>query len=192
MDDIEPLPEDQDQVRTASEVAIRCVVLYAVAAAGYKEPRQKLIEWLQREGLWDFVSPEEASLLQSQEPGRQQLINATWRVEALLPLLWALGSVDRLPPLTELCEPPLLRAALPSLYGPTANYVVEAALRDETEIWEAHEEVYQAHWIVRDAELNGRPIPHGYQAGVILERHHALNWLTGYLGQSWDDVTTDT
>lgn len=31
-----------------------------------------------------------------------------------------------------------------------------------------------------------------YDAGVVQERHHALNWLIGYCGQDWDDITTDT
>jgi hypothetical protein len=191
MSDIEP-PPDEDQMRTASEVARRCLVLSAVLAAGHKVSRQELIEWLRNEGLWASVSAEEASLLQCPSPTRQQTINATWRAEALLPLLWVLRAVDGLPPPTAICDVPLVQAALPPLFGPTAEFVATAALRDEADIWEAHEVTYQAHWAIRDAELNNKPIPHGYQAGIIQERHHALNWLTGYCGQSWDDVTTDT
>jgi len=26
----------------------------------------------------------------------------------------------------------------------------------------------------------------------VVERHPALNWLLGYQGQEWDDVSTDT
>ena len=30
-------------------------------------------------------------------------------------------------------------------------------------------------------------------SGVVMERHHALNWLIGYSERAdWDDVTTDT
>jgi uncharacterized protein DUF4272 len=29
-------------------------------------------------------------------------------------------------------------------------------------------------------------------SGVVYERHYALNWLIGYMGREWDDVTTDT
>jgi hypothetical protein len=28
--------------------------------------------------------------------------------------------------------------------------------------------------------------------GVAQERHHALNWLIGYMDQEWDKVSTDT
>jgi len=32
----------------------------------------------------------------------------------------------------------------------------------------------------------------GVDAGIVIERHAALNWLIGYMGQSWDEITTDT
>ena len=56
----------------------------------------------------------------------------------------------------------------------------------------ANESIYLIHWAVRDARLNGRPVPNNYHPGVVLERHHALNWLIGYCGQDWDDISTDT
>jgi hypothetical protein len=36
------------------------------------------------------------------------------------------------------------------------------------------------------------PPAESYNAGVVQERHYALNWLIGYCGQDWDDITTDT
>ncbi len=190
--DEESAPEYQDQMRTPLEVARRCLVLYAVVAAGHKESREALRRWLHREELWSSVSPDEASLLEAPRPSRQQFVNATWRAEALLPLLWALGAIDSLPTATDICDVQLIRSALPPLLGSTAAFVKKATLRDEAAIWDAHENIYQAHWDVRDAQLNTKPIPNGLDPGVVQERHYALNWLTGYLGQDWDDVTTDT
>ncbi len=135
--DEESEPEHQDQMRTAVEVARRCLVLYAVVAAGHEESRETLRMWLHREGLWDSASPEEASLFEAPTLIRQQLINATWRVEALLPLLWALGAIDRLPKATGVCNVQLVRAALPPLIGSTAAFVEKATLRDEAELWHA-------------------------------------------------------
>jgi len=43
----------------------------------------------------------------------------------------------------------------------------------------------------RDARINNRSMD-AINPGVALERHHALNWLTTYCDQDWDDVTTDT
>ena len=36
------------------------------------------------------------------------------------------------------------------------------------------------------------PPAESYDAGVVQERHYALNWLIGYCGQDWDNITTDT
>ena len=52
--------------------------------------------------------------------------------------------------------------------------------------------IYDAHWKVRDAQINGRPVPEEIIPGLVQERHHAINWLMGYCGQEWDEVTTDT
>jgi hypothetical protein len=39
---------------------------------------------------------------------------------------------------------------------------------------------------------SGQPAPHGVDWEIVVERHPALNWLLGYQGQEWDDVSTDT
>ena len=44
----------------------------------------------------------------------------------------------------------------------------------------------------RDARLNGQPMPADIDIEVVQERHHAINWITGYCGLPWDEVTTDT
>ena len=51
---------------------------------------------------------------------------------------------------------------------------------------------YRYHWAVVDARVNGLEIPSDIDASVVYERHYALNWLVGYSGQEWDDISTDT
>lgn len=48
------------------------------------------------------------------------------------------------------------------------------------------------HGAVVDARVNDRAAPAGLEPGVTMERHHALNWLIGYMDQAWDEVSTDT
>lgn len=197
-----------DQIRSADEVARRCVALYAVLAAGHDVPRDEIVAWLQREQLWDAVSPEESYFLLSESPTPQQRINATWRAEALFPLLWSLGLFAELPSPEQLCDLPRIQRVLPPLFEPVAKFLSSVRLRSDSEIHAANEEIYQIHWRVRDAQLRGQPTPPGklprmpvedceppvevYNAGVVQERHHGLNWLIGYCGQDWDDITTDT
>ena len=200
--------EHVDQVRSADEVARRCIILYAVLAAGHDEPRDQLVAWLGREGLWQAVSLKESEFLLSESPTREQRIHATWRAEALFPLLWSLGLIDELPIPQQLCDVQLIRSVLPPLLASVGEFISTAQLRSDSEIHDANEEIYQIHWRVRDAQLRSQPTPPGklprmphedcvppaesYHSGVVQERHYALNWLIGYCGQDWDDVTTDT
>ncbi|HEY2675707.1 MAG TPA: DUF4272 domain-containing protein [Steroidobacteraceae bacterium] len=48
------------------------------------------------------------------------------------------------------------------------------------------------YWKARDAQLHERPMPPGIDIEIVQERHHAINWVTGYDGLPWDEVTTDT
>ena len=197
-----------EQIRRADAVARRCIVLYAVLAAGHGEPRDSLVQWLRREELWDAVSPKESELLLSESPTQRQHINATWRAEALFPLLWSLGFIAELPSPQQLCDIQLIRSVLPPLLGAVGEFVSTARLRSDAEIHAANEEVYQIHWRVRDFQLRHLPTPPGklrrmlyedidppsdsYNSGVLQERHYGLNWLIGYCGQDWDEITTDT
>lgn len=207
------MPEDSqdeyvDQIRSADDVARRCIVLYAILDAGHGESRSELVAWLRSEGLWEAVSPKESQFLLCESPTEQQHVNATWRAEALFPLLWSLDLIGELPSPQQLCDVQLIRRVLPPLFSPVGEFVSNARLRSDSEIHNANEEIYQIHWRVRDAQLRNTPTPprklprmpvadreppvEAYDSGVVQERHYGLNWLIGYCGQDWDDITTDT
>lgn len=179
------------ELQPASVVASRCLVLYAVMAAGKKVSREILVDWLAREGAWEAVSPEEGEFLRSVSPTNQQMMDATWRCEGLASLLWAMCALPELPSMGVLCNVPQIRAVLPELGAETSSFIRGAVLRDRGEILAVLEDTFQAHWHIRDAELNGKPRPVGLNIGVVSERHRALNWLVSR-GIDWDDVTTDT
>jgi hypothetical protein len=197
-----------EQIRSAGEAARRCIVLYAVLAAGHGEPRVELVSWLRREGLWDAVSPKESEFLLAETPTQRQRVDATWRAEALFPLLWSLGLISELPSPQQLGDVQLIRSVLPPLLGSVSKFISAANLRGDSEIHDANEKTYKIHWRIRDARVRDQPAAPGrlpripvadgeppaksYHAGVVQERHYALNWLIGYCGQPWDDITTDT
>lgn len=187
MDD-EELP---DVVREAPEVARRCCVLIGIVAAGHREPRPPIVDWLKQEELWENVSPREQSFLLDESPTPQQFVDASWRAEALHALLWSLYALPVIREATEICSLQQERDATPYLQ-PTSDFIAAASLRPGEEIHAALDMIYHTHWRIRDAELRGSAVPDGLDRGVISERHHALNWVTGYCGQKWDDITTDT
>ena len=54
------------------------------------------------------------------------------------------------------------------------------------------DDLLEQHWKARDARLFGRPQPTDIDIEIVQERHHAINWIIGYDGLPWDEVTTDT
>jgi hypothetical protein len=187
-DDEDPPP---DVMREASEVARRCCVLIAIVSLGHQQPRDATVGWLMDEGLWDYVTPKEREFIMDSSPSQQSIVDATWRAEALHVLLWSLSRIESLCPPTQQCSLSAECDASPYL-RPTADFIATAQLRSEEEITSALDIIYHTHWEVRDAQIRGREVPNGYVAGAVMERHYALNWLTGYCGQDWDDITTDT
>jgi len=180
-----------DEMRNALDVARRCSVLIAVVATGHRQPIQPTVDWLVDEGLWDHVTPKERAFFLEHSPSQQQIVNATWRAEALHILLWSLNRLPSLCKVTEQCSLTAECDASPFLH-PTSDFIASANLRPEEELRSALDVVYHAHWQVRDAQLRGLSAPDGLEAGAIYERHYALNWITGYCGQDWDHISTDT
>ena len=48
------------------------------------------------------------------------------------------------------------------------------------------------HWACVDARIQGEEVKGAINPSVIYERHYALNWLTKYQNQDWDNITTNT
>ena len=75
--------------------------------------------------------------------------------------------------------------------GPS-GFFEQARLRSTGELLDAADHIYRLHWAVRQARTSGTfPAPQ-VVAGVVMERHHTLNWLIGHGDQPWDQVSTDT
>jgi len=80
-----PLVEASDEVRIRDpkDVAKRAVVLHAVAAVGHGGDRDTVRKFLEDEGLWESVTPNERVLFGADAPPQQAMIDASWRAEAL-------------------------------------------------------------------------------------------------------------
>ena len=92
--------------------------------------------------------------------------------------------------IAEICD--VARAVKIMKERTTKQFINGSKLRPLHEILEQADRIYRYHWAVVNARLKGAKPPAGLDPGVTLERHHALNWLIGYLDQAWDDVSTDT
>jgi hypothetical protein len=142
-------------------------------------------------GAEGFLSPAERAFLDQGIGVQQERVQYSWRYERSWVLLWALGYIDRLDYPPSICDVPKIAGLL---RGKTiAQILQEAKPRSQKELLDQADLIYRLHWAVVDERVNQRVrVPAEVEKGVVQERHAALNWLIGYMGQEWDDISTDT
>lgn len=183
----------EDEIRQAQEVALRSLALFAVVGTALGAPRDEVISWLRTEGLWGGLTPHEVAYLEQTKPPRKAHINFGWQSERLIVLLWALGEIQDLPDSATQCDTSIFNSALPPFARTSAQaFIAQATLIDEDRLWKQAQVYLDDHWKARDARLHERSMPAGINIEIVQERHHAINWITGYDGLPWDEVTTDT
>ncbi|MEO0454184.1 MAG: DUF4272 domain-containing protein [Verrucomicrobiota bacterium] len=102
------------------------------------------------------------------------------------------GKISSLGSLSEQCETGPLIDSIPDMFSSTNDFISSSSLRSSDVITVEYEKIYDAHWRVRDAQLNDRTIPDDIIPGIVSERHYGFNWIIGYCGQDWDEISTDT
>jgi hypothetical protein len=182
--------EEHAKPRSQAATAYRAMALLIVAAKGAGLEHDKVQELVSRYDLLQHFSPAERVFIATAEPSEDARIQFSWRYESAWTLLWALGYVDELGKPDSVCD---VQQAVAFLQQRSAEqFVADARLRPLPEILDQTDRVYRYHWSVVEARLNNTEPAAGLDAGVTYERHYALNWLMGYMGQEWDDVNTDT
>lgn len=193
------ISETEADLRPAAEVARRALALTAVAARGEsllngqplsaKDLRQRL------PAAMAALTPAEQELMRDggflglgKRPDRQTAVQACWRYEAAATLLWSLGVLADLPGYEATVDAADLTRRVLDL---PANFAETARSRPVAEILDELDRVYRLHWLATEARLGRSPAP-GIDAGVVLERHYALNWLTRFEDAEWDDISTPT
>ncbi|WP_458121596.1 DUF4272 domain-containing protein [Paenibacillus sp. Z6-24] len=188
-----------DGIRTRDEVAARAVAICITAVKGEcvgagetTETTRELIDRIIRQYDADrFFTLEEKAFIEQDQPGQEAAARFSWCYEALWVMLWALGHADTLGEPTEICDVARTVGILQQ-FDSFAAFRESSRLRESAEILDAADLIYRYDWACVDSRVHQRPVPGGLDADVVYERHYALNWLTGYLGQDWDHVRTDT
>ncbi len=137
---------------------------------------------------WGWFTERELAFLRSSDPDPNECLQLSWRYEAALPLFWALnGGDDALPPPTDVCDVAALCAEARDNDG-----LAERELRTKSQVLDEADLIYRYHWAVRQSSLDGQATGGNPHPGVVMERHHALNWLTCHADLDWEHVSTDT
>lgn len=171
---------ERAKLREAREVARRVCVLIQIVAVANGQDAAETLDWLDGEGLATALSPDEIGFLEDDAPAEEDLDHASWQIEALLPLLWALGHVEELPLPERPCDAADFIAGLPRLGDRTRNFLRHALLRPQNEILDGIDLAYRLHWAATQPanRLNET---------IAAHRHWAFNWLLKR-GPNWDEV----
>jgi hypothetical protein len=176
--------------RPAAEILDRALALLVVAGRAEGLGREAADRIAGNLGIAAAFTPAERAFIAADAHTEQERAQLSWRYEAALPLLWALGLVDRLEKPEHATESGTI---VRLVAGRTrAELLAAARLRPLREILDEADIIYRYHWATVEARQQGQPMPARLDNDVIMERHAALNWLIGYMDQAWDDVTTDT
>jgi hypothetical protein len=187
-----PYIEDSSsaKVRSAKEIAERLIGCTICAIGGETGDKKVVDEYLTLFAAKKYLTPDEREFVERGLDDKQTRIQFSWRYERSWVLLWALGYIDELSYPSGICDVPKLAGMLA---GKKADdLLANAKPRSKQELLDAADLIYRLDWAVVDARVNQKPAPAGLDKGVVVERHAALNWLIGYLDQSWDEITTDT
>ena len=187
--------------RSAAEVcgraaALLIVSLYSECRMGehmsYEEAREFVAPILAGYGAEEYFSPKEKEYLDNPASTEQEQIQFAWQYENLWVMEWALGFTDDLFWPDRICDVP--GSARLMQEHPTMEALLAAAkLRSRKELLEQADLIYRLHWACVDAQVTGMPAPQNVDAGVVMERHHALFWLAGCDEMCpWDEVDLST
>ncbi len=180
---------DDTQIRDLQSVIDRAYALMIIAARGEGVPVDRLQKPIDDKKINSFT-PAEQRILSQEELSDQDRSYATWRYESLYTLLWVLNILPDLKYPSEICN---VEEVVSSILQPGREEFEQGCkLRSGDEILDELDKTYRMNWACVDARINNQQVGGGIEPSIIYERHYALNWLTNYQNQEWDDVQTNT
>jgi hypothetical protein len=182
--------EAEVKLRTQDQVVDRALALCFIGLKSEGLSPERLAEMDKAYRISPLLTPVEREYVTAAHPTDQQRLNANWRYEGLHVLLWALGYVDALAYPDAMCDVAHDAAIIHNLSA--TQFRQRATLRSKKELLDQADLILRLAWACDEARLAKRPMPGNLNSEIIMERHHALNWLITYMDQAWDDVSTDT
>ena len=168
------------------------MTLYGVVAVREGAPVQTVRESLEERGLTGWLSARERRFI-ARPDDESELVEMSWRVEALAALAWALALVEELPLEGAEGVPSDVFAPLDP-DGSHGQRAQDLRLRSVEELADRLDAFYCAHWAAREQHLTGHfdPWPAELVPGAIQERRHGLEWLFAERDLDWEDVDLST
>lgn len=190
-----PMIESEDDVVLRSEDALwrRLVALWGVVGTATLRQNAYFKEYFSVGERRAWLSEDEAAFIFADAPAEADVIRFSWRLEAMVFLAWCAGLVEALPLPEQASSAEAILPLYPHDLGDAGMLRQALRLRGKSEILGWADLLYRLHWAVRDARLHDREPPSGIHPGMVLEWHHAVNWMICYGDEDdWDAVSTDT
>ncbi|AZK44979.1 DUF4272 domain-containing protein [Paenibacillus lentus] len=175
-------------------VALLLVIQYAcyiLQDEGVEQSRQFVTEMLDKYGVTNALTENEADLLQQEEPEHQDAVNISWQYEAYWVLIWALGLVESLEFPNQTCDCDFAIQAVSSCDS-FEEFLGKTSPRRPEEILDEADRNYRLHWACVNSRIKGESAPAGMNESIVMERRRALFWLIGSEGEEWDHISLDT
>ena len=177
--------EDDITPRAAKEVSER--VLAVLATIGKVHFPEENAKWVEKENIFNFLSPTESEFLSCQTPSEEDQIKFSWRAEALASLVWSLSGLEEMPPFNDQFDPFINPMVLQAIRE-TESFLRDSKIRPENEIDEMESFLYHQHWRVRDHELGfgmdqpeeNDPDISDLNPGIVYERRYGMSWVAGF------------
>ena len=190
-----PNVEDYDEPCpfSARQIATRAVILQGVVAVACQVDPQPVVEWLQKQGVWEQVSPQEKEFLFAPDSFDDKTRNSLrWHQETEWTLLWVIGKIDTLGLPTLQCDTRrLVDEIIPMLGSEIEPFLASAGLRPPAVLLaesDRHDNLWCQYFQTRNkGELL---LPSDLNVTVLYQRQYAFEWLLGV--EAWDDVQCDS
>jgi Domain of unknown function (DUF4272) len=181
-------------LRSSKELLDRLLCLWAVTGTAYYPDNTFFGDYLRKMGIEPSLSKREHSFLYSRPYSERDIRQFTWMHECLYVLAWCGSLVPTIHlPKGQAQLGETVMNLFPDAFESPIALQNALRLRSSAEIHGFTEQIYQAHWRVRDAKRRESPVTDGLDGEVIQEWHLALNWITKYEDEDdWDAITTDT
>jgi hypothetical protein len=182
--------DEQVNIRTQDEVINRALALMYIGLKSEGLEKEHLDGVDAEFKITPYLSPIEKAYINASNPTQQQTVNANWRYEGLHVILWALGYIDQLIYPDQMCN---VGEDVRIIYElRNEGFSQNARLKTKSEILDEADLILRYNWACVSARVKGEEAPSNLNPSIVVERHHALNWLICQDNEEWDDVMTNT
>ena len=175
--------------RNKEAIAIRALCVLMTAIKADRMHQTMVLRVISQYRLAASFSPVEKSFIRALEPAGRDKERFSWRYESAWVLLWALGYVDVLGSPGTRCNADFAVDCMRERNR--QSFIDDAKLRPIDQILDQADLVYRYRCALAGVSAEFNTPPAEPNAAIVLERHHAFNWLVRYCDRDWDEAAAE-